>query len=120
MDDKNPIIGSAGKCSRGCYAFHAGTDHGQGLSRFYREQVRGRAVLLVDDVRNTGQTLQRCAVQTVEAGGTVLATAQICDRLEAIVELGVPNVALAEYKAPENYPDAECPMCQAGQPITSF
>jgi hypothetical protein len=32
----------------------------------------------------------------------------------------VPNVALAEYKAPENYPAAECPLCQAGQPIDSF
>src|SRR5262245_9137898 len=27
------------------------------LSRFYRQQIAGRKVLLVDDVRNTGQTL---------------------------------------------------------------
>ena len=34
--------------------------------------------------------------------------------------LGVPNYALAEYQAPENYPAAECPMCKAGEPITAF
>ena len=42
--------------------------------------------------------------QLVErAGGTVIATVEICDRLEAVVDLGVPNYALAEYQAPENY-----------------
>jgi orotate phosphoribosyltransferase len=93
---------------------------GHSLSRFYRGQLSGRRVLLVDDVRNTGQTLQRCAAQVAEAGGTVLATAEIYDRLEGVVDLGVPNVALAEYKATENFAAAECPMCKAGQPITSF
>ena len=35
------------------------------------------------------------------AGGTVIATVEICDRLEAVVDPGVPNYALAEYEAPE-------------------
>ena len=50
----------------------------------------------------------------------MIATVEIFDRLEAIVDLGVPNYALAEYEAPENYPAAECPMCRAGEPITTF
>ena len=37
------------------------------LSRFYQQQVKGRSVLLVDDVRNTGHTLSRCAKRC--AGG---------------------------------------------------
>jgi orotate phosphoribosyltransferase len=100
--------------------FHVDADCGHTLSRFYQQQVPGRKVLLVDDVRNTGQTLARCAALVKQAGGTVIGTAEIYDRLEAVVDLGVPNVALAEYKAPENYPAGECPMCRAGQPITSF
>jgi hypothetical protein len=54
------------------------------------------------------------------AGGTVLATVEICDRKEAVTDAGVDNYALMEYDAPENYPALECPMCQAGEPVTSF
>lgn len=100
--------------------FSVDVDCGQSLSTFYREQVRGRRVLLVDDVRNTGQTFRRCAALVAEAGGEVIATAEIYDRMEAIARLDVPNVALAEYKAPDNYPVAECPLCRAGVPITTF
>ena len=93
---------------------------GQDLSRFYREQIRGRQVLLVDDIRNTGQTFAQCAALVREAGGTVIATAEIYDRLEAVVDTGVPNFALAGYKAPDNHPEAACPLCKAGVPVTRF
>ena len=42
------------------------------------------------------------------------------DALEALVDLGVPNYALAEYPAPENFPAGVCPLCAAGTPITRF
>ncbi|NOT43724.1 MAG: hypothetical protein HOP14_03865, partial [Acidobacteria bacterium] len=90
------------------------------LSRFYGQQIAGRRVLLVDDVRNTGQTFARCADLVRQAGGVVLATAEIFDRLEAIEDVGVPNVALAEYKAPDNYPAGACPLCRAGVALTTF
>jgi orotate phosphoribosyltransferase len=100
--------------------FSVETAGGHSLSPFYRQQLSGRKVLLVDDVRNTGQTLARCADLVRESGATLLATAQIYDRMEAIVDIGVPNVALAEYKAPENYSAGDCPLCRAGAPITAF
>jgi len=53
-------------------------------------------------------------------GGHVLATAELYDRMEATVDAGVPNFALAEYKAPENYTADRCPLCKAGVPITTF
>jgi orotate phosphoribosyltransferase len=90
------------------------------LSSFYRRQVAGKRVLLADDVRNTGLTFERCAALVAEAGGRVLATCEIYDRLEATVDLGVPNIALAGYRAPENYKAESCPLCQAGVPVTSF
>jgi orotate phosphoribosyltransferase len=93
---------------------------GFALRTFYRQELAGKRVLLADDVRNTGETFARCAALVEEAGGTVVATVEIYDRCEAITELGVPNISLAEYRTPENYPAAECPLCQAGTPITRF
>jgi orotate phosphoribosyltransferase len=90
------------------------------LRSFYAKQMAGQRVLIADDVRNTGKTFERCAELVRQAGGIVLATVQICDRMEAIATLDEPNYALAEYPAPENYSVAACPMCRAGEPITTF
>jgi orotate phosphoribosyltransferase len=93
---------------------------GFALRDFYRRELDGKRVLLADDVRNTGETFTRCAALVKEAGGIVLGTVEICDRLEAISDLGVPNIALAEFKAPENFKAGECPLCSAGTPVTRF
>jgi len=90
------------------------------LRTFYRNELQGKRVLLADDVRNTGETLAKCAALVNESGGTVVATAQICDRCEAIVDVGVPNIALVEYKAPENFKAESCPLCAKRVPITTF
>jgi len=90
------------------------------LRPFYRGVVRGKRVLLADDVRNTGTTFGRAKTVIEEAGGMVISTVEICDRLESLVDLGVPNYALAEYPAPENHRAGSCPMCKAGMAITSF
>ena len=90
------------------------------LSPFYASRMKGRRVLIVDDVRNTGTTLKQCADVIARAGGTVIGTMQIIDRCEATVTLDVPNVSLVEYKAPPNFPSARCPLCAADVPITTF
>jgi orotate phosphoribosyltransferase len=90
------------------------------LRTFYRRELKDKRVLLADDVRNTGDTFAKCAALVREAGGTILATAEIYDRCESVVDLAVPNIALAEYTASENYRAGECPLCRDGMPITTF
>jgi orotate phosphoribosyltransferase len=90
------------------------------LRSFYQREIAGKRVLLADDIRNTGETFARCSLLARGAGAIVLATAEIYDRGEAVIDAGVPNIALAEYKAPANYPAAACPMCKAGDAITKF
>ena len=63
---------------------------------------------------------ERAKAAIEEAGGTVIGSVQIVDRLEASVDIGVPNFALTEYGAPENYPEGSCPLCKAGTPVTRF
>ena len=100
--------------------FAPDAERGHALRSFYRGQMAGKRVLLADDVRNTGQTFERCAALVREAGGTLVGTVEIYDRMEAIVDLGVPNIALAEYRAADNFPADACPLCRAGQPVTTF
>jgi orotate phosphoribosyltransferase len=90
------------------------------LRPFYQHLVKGRRVLLADDVRNTGQMVAQCADWIREAGGTVLAVVCICDRLESIADPGVPVYPLVEYPAPPNYAAADCPLCKAGVAVTNF
>jgi orotate phosphoribosyltransferase len=117
LDGRRPL-------TREPYSFapihHTGPNGAEALSRFYGRVVKGAKVLLVDDVRNTGQTFTRCADLITAAGGTVVCTAQIVDRGEAVVTLAVPNIALVEYPAPENYAAAACPLCAEGLPVTAF
>src|SRR4051812_35650837 len=100
--------------------FNYDPSRGFTLREFYRREIDGKRVLLADDVRNTGQTFARCAELVSDAGGTIVATVEIYDRLEAIVDVGVPNIALAEYKAPDNFKAADCPLCRRGIAITRF
>jgi orotate phosphoribosyltransferase len=93
---------------------------GFALRPFYRRELKGKRVLLADDVRNTGDTFARCAALVREAGGIVVATMEIYDRQESMTDLGIPNIALADFKAAENYKAGDCPLCKAGTPITRF
>jgi orotate phosphoribosyltransferase len=100
--------------------FHHNSAGGFAIRDFYRSELKGKRVLLADDVRNTGETFERCATLVKAAGGVLLGTIEIYDRMESVNPLDVPNIALAEYRASENYKAAECPLCRSGQPITRF
>jgi len=91
-----------------------------GLRPFYHSVVAGKRVLVVDDIRNTGKTLEKAKRVLDDAGATVIATAEIYDRLESVVDLGIPNIALAEYRAPDNFLVNDCPQCRIGVPVTRF
>jgi len=100
--------------------FNYDPEGGFALRPFYRRELKNKRVLLADDVRHTGETFGKCEMLVREAGGSVIATVEIYDRCEAIVDLGVPNIALAEYHGSSRYRAAECPLCREGVPITRF
>lgn len=95
-------------------------EEGLRLRSTYRSVLAGKKVLIADDVRNTGKTLSHCAELVRKAGGEVIATTQLYDRMASVVSLDVPNVALLEYSARDIYTSTTCPLCAAGVPLTSF
>ena len=78
-----------------------------------RAQMAGKRVLLADDVRNTGKTFQQCA-ELVRAGRRHRARhgRDLRPHGGGRRTLGVPNYALAEYKAPENFAAGGVPDVQ--------
>ncbi len=100
--------------------FTVGERGGFVLRPFYARQLAGKRVLLADDVRNTGKTFEICADLIRAARGDVLATVEIYDRGESVVDIGVPNFALASYQSAHNYTTSDCPMCKQGMPITTW
>ena len=95
-------------------------EQGLRLRSTYRSVLAGRKVLLADDVRNTGKTLSHCEELVREAGGEVIATVQLYDRMASVVTLDVPNHALLAHDARDIHTSPTCPQCAAGVPLTTF
>jgi orotate phosphoribosyltransferase len=90
------------------------------LKRGYGPLVRGRTVLVVDDVINTGFSI-RGVIGAVRAnGGSVTVAATVCNRGAATAEeLGVDElIGLAEIRLP-SWPAADCPLCRSGIPVNT-
>ena len=95
-------------------------EQGLRLRSTYRAVLAGKKVLIADDVRNTGKTLDHCAELVRKAGGEVIGTVELYDRMASVVTLDVPNVALLEYGARDISTSTTCPQCAAGVPLTRF
>lgn len=91
-----------------------------GLHRGYDKLVKGKRVLVVDDVVNTGLSVRQTAEAVKAAGGDVVAAACLVHRGNVdAAGIGVAEYAyLLEYDIP-NWPAAECPLCKQGVPINT-
>lgn len=91
-----------------------------GLHRGYDQLVRGKRVLVVDDVVNTGLSVRQTSDAVKAAGGNVVAAACLVHRGNVdAAGIGVPEYTyLLEYDIP-NWPAAECPLCKSGVPVNT-
>ncbi len=90
------------------------------LRRGYDRLARGKRVLVVDDVVNTGESLRETADAVREAGGDVVAVAALCTRGNASPDdVGARDfVYLTEIRIP-SWPAAECRLCREGVPVNT-
>lgn len=97
------------------------TESEQVFRRGYDKIVRGKKVLVLEDLTTTGISVKK-TVDTVRAtGGTVAAVGVMVNRDPEHVNselIGAPFYALGVLKA-EAFEEAVCPLCKKGIPINT-
>jgi orotate phosphoribosyltransferase len=91
----------------------------QVFTRGYDALVKGKRVLVVEDITNTGGSVQKVVANVQAAGATVVAVGVMVNRDPEHVtaeSMGVPYAALGELPAVA-YDEAACPLCKAGTSI---
>ncbi|PIR87490.1 MAG: phosphoribosyltransferase [Candidatus Harrisonbacteria bacterium CG10_big_fil_rev_8_21_14_0_10_49_15] len=90
------------------------------LSRGYGDIVRGRRVLVVEDITTTGSTAKEVVDAIRDAGGIVVCVALICNRGNVSAEaVGVPSLLSLIEVNMANYSADDCPLCLRGVPINT-
>ena len=91
---------------------------GFGFHRGYRELVKGKRVLIVEDVLNTGGSVKMMVDAVQMAGGIVIGVGCLCNRGKVTDEdLGVPllyNLTTVDFRS---WPEEDCSLCRRGRPI---
>jgi orotate phosphoribosyltransferase len=77
------------------------------------EIARGEKVLVVEDIVTTGLSIRECIACLTAIGADVVAAACLIDRSGGEADVGVPLVALANYKVPASPADSLPPELAA-------
>lgn len=89
------------------------------LTRGYDTLVKGKRVLVVEDILTTGESLAKVVRTVKAAGGTVVAACALInrdtDKIDETV-IGAPLKTLAALRLPA-WDEADCPMCKSNIPI---
>ncbi|MFO0764874.1 MAG: phosphoribosyltransferase family protein [Patescibacteria group bacterium] len=90
------------------------------FSRGYDEFVRGRRVLIVEDVLTTGGSVRKVVDLVRATGGEVVGVAALCNRGGVTAEtLGAPVLRQLITLTLDSWEEADCPLCREGVPINT-
>lgn len=91
------------------------------VRRGYDELLRGKNVLVVEDLVTTGGSLKKVVAAARGVGGTVVAAVAVCNRGQVTKDMvGNPPefVSLLTVHL-DQWPEAECDMCKRDIPINT-
>jgi orotate phosphoribosyltransferase len=77
----------------------------------------GEKVIVVEDIVSTGLSIRECIACMRDLGAEIVAAACLVDRSAGEADIGVPLIALAEYKVPAYPADALPPELAAIPPV---
>jgi len=97
------------------------TQKNQIFTRGYDELVKGKNVLVIEDLTTTGGSVKKVVDSVRNVGGNVVQVCVMVNRDPELVNsdtIGVPFSSLAVLKA-ESWDESDCPMCKNGVPINT-
>jgi orotate phosphoribosyltransferase len=90
------------------------------FKRGYDKLIKGKNVLVVEDVLTTGGSARRTAEAVRACGGTVVGLGVLNNRAGLTPEqLGVPKLYSVFDLTMESCPPEECPLCKTNVPINT-
>lgn len=105
---------------RDVYSVYADKDtDGLVIRRGYDELIKGKNILVVEDLTTTGGSIKKVVEAARAAGATVAAAVALCNRGGVTKEaVGNPPefISLVELHL-EQWPEAECELCASNIPI---
>lgn len=96
-------------------------DKNQIFTRGYDALVKGKRVLIVEDITTTGGSVMKVAASVKGAGGEVVSLCVLANRNPDEINekaLGIPYTALAEIRM-QAWDEADCPLCKKGVPVNT-
>ncbi|MFH0943509.1 MAG: phosphoribosyltransferase family protein [Candidatus Beckwithbacteria bacterium] len=93
----------------------------QVLRRGYDQMVKGKRVLVVEDLTTTGGSVKKVVDTIRQAGGEVISVCVMVNRDPVNVNessVGAPFVA-ADVLEAKAFDEIDCPFCQANRPINT-
>lgn len=95
-------------------------DKNRVFRRGYDALIKGRSVLVVEDILNTGGSAREMVEAVKKLGGKVAGVFGLCNRggVGPAEVGGVPVKALVDVKF-EMWDAAECPLCAKGVPVNT-
>ncbi len=107
---------------RDVYGVYADKD-GDGfiIKRGYDETIKGKKILVVEDLVTTGGSLKKVIEASRSVGAEVVGAVAVCNRGAVTKEMiGNPPefVSMVSLEL-EQWPEAECDLCQRGIPVNT-
>jgi orotate phosphoribosyltransferase len=95
-------------------------ESGMVLRRGYDRLVRGRRVLVVEDVLNTGGSVEKTIAAVRAAGGEVVGASALCNRgTVTAADLGAPVLQALLAVRLDSWPAEACPLCRDGVAVNA-
>jgi len=86
----------------------------------YKELIKGKTVLLVDDILNTGITLKRLKATVGQVPAEIIGAAVLVNRGKVSAEdIGIKKLHSLIELPFDSWPEEDCQLCKQGVPINT-